>query len=168
MSMALIPCWSLTQKLTGIGAEVKRVRTRAPYSIIFSTVASAIIQWAFLICILFTIGNVEAVTNTPTQLPIIEVYYLATNSMAATNVFVVAIATVVFVGLFNSFASVSRLTWAFARDRGLPFSDFFSKVGRNIQRCTATGLLTSVRYTQSLECRLTHWLLSPSLPSSCP
>src|SRR5215469_14761018 len=67
-------------KLTSIGAEVKRVRSRAPYSIIFSTVASAIMQWAFLICLLFTIGDVEAVTNTPTGLPIIEVYYLATNS----------------------------------------------------------------------------------------
>ena len=116
-------------KLTSIGAEVKRVRSRAPYSIIFSTVASAIMQWAFLICLLFTIGDVEAVTNTPTGLPIIEVYYLATNSVAATNVFVTAIAIVICVSLFNTFASVSRLTWAFARDRGLPFSDVFSKVG---------------------------------------
>lgn len=32
------------------------------------------------------------------------------------------------VALFSSLASVSRLTWAFARDRGLPFPDFFGKV----------------------------------------
>jgi len=30
--------------------------------------------------------------------------------------------------LFSAMTSVSRLTWAFARDRGLPFSDFWSQV----------------------------------------
>lgn len=88
-------------------------------------------QWAFIICLLYSVGNVDAVTNTPTGLPIIEVYYQATNSVAVTNVFVVAIAIVIFVSLFNVFASTSRLTWAFARDHGLPFSHLFSKVSRN-------------------------------------
>lgn len=32
------------------------------------------------------------------------------------------------VAMFSSLASVSRLTWAFARDHGLPFSDFFGRV----------------------------------------
>lgn len=32
------------------------------------------------------------------------------------------------VALFSSLASVSRLTWAFAKDRGLPFPDFFGRV----------------------------------------
>jgi amino acid transporter len=32
------------------------------------------------------------------------------------------------IALFNGFASVTRLTWAFARDNGLPFSDFFAVV----------------------------------------
>jgi hypothetical protein len=69
----------------------------------------------------------------PTQLCplsslLIEVYYLATGSKAAAAVFIVAIAVVIFVTLFNIFASVSHLTWAFARDHGLPFSRTFAKV----------------------------------------
>lgn len=58
----------------------------------------------------------------------IEVYYLATKSVAATNIFIVAIFLIVLVAVFNTFASVSRLTWAFARDNGLPFSSTFSQV----------------------------------------
>jgi len=85
-------------------------------------------EFAFIICLLFTIGNVDAVTNTNTGLPIVEVYYLATKSVAATNIFMVAIMIIAIVAVFNVFASVSRLTWAFARDNGLPFSSTFSKV----------------------------------------
>lgn len=85
-------------------------------------------QWAFAICLLFTIGDINTVSNTPTGLPMIEVYHQATNSVAATNVFIVAIAIVISVALFNVLASASRLTWAFARDHGLPFSHFFSQV----------------------------------------
>lgn len=63
------------------------------YSIISSTVSNAIIQFGFVICLLFTVGNLNEVTNTDTGLPMIEVYYLGTNSVAATNAFTV--------GLFN-------------------------------------------------------------------
>jgi len=85
-------------------------------------------EWAFAICILYCIGDINTVTNSDTGLPLIDVYYLATGSKAAATVFIVAIAVVIFVALFNVFASVSRLTWAFARDHGLPFSRTFAKV----------------------------------------
>jgi amino acid transporter len=93
-----------------------------------SVVMNAIMQFSFIICLLFTIGDMEKVSNTPTALPIIEVYYEATGSKAATNLFVVMIAIIILIAFFNVFASVSRLVWAFSRDNGLPFSSFFSKV----------------------------------------
>lgn len=85
-------------------------------------------QFAFMVTIMFCIGDVDQVANTPTLLPIIEVYYQATKSKNATNILVVMMALVLFVSLFNIFASVSRLTWAFARDNGLPFSKTFSYI----------------------------------------
>ncbi|KAF2673819.1 amino acid transporter [Microthyrium microscopicum] len=108
--------------------EIKSVRTRMPISIISATVSNAILQFAFTICLLFTIGDVDAVTNTTTGLPIVEVYYLATGSKAASTFLVVMMFIVVLVGTSNSFASVTRLTWSFARDKGLPFSSFFSQL----------------------------------------
>lgn len=85
-------------------------------------------MFGFIICLLFTIGDINLVANTPTGLPLIEVYYQATNSKAATNLLVALPAIIVFFALFNSFASVSRLVWQFARDNGLPFSKTFSYV----------------------------------------
>jgi amino acid transporter len=89
---------------------------------------NSVLQFIYIIVLLFTIGNADAAVNSRTGLPLIEVYYEATNSKHATNLFVVMVAIVVFIGTFNIYASVSRLTWAFARDKGLPFSSFFAKV----------------------------------------
>lgn len=87
---------------------------------------NSIMQWAYIVTLLFCIGDIVAVTNTPTHLPIIEVYYEATKSTQATNVLVVMMVLTIFISLFNILASVSRLTWAFAGDNGVPFSNVFS------------------------------------------
>jgi len=86
---------------------------------------------AFAICLLFSLGDaadVERISSSPTGLPLIEVYYQATNSKAATNTLVALIGVIAFFALFNMFASVSRLVWVFALDNGMPFSSFFSYV----------------------------------------
>jgi hypothetical protein len=95
---------------------------------------NSIMQFAFMICLMFTLGDLDKVENSPTGLPIIEVYYQATKSKQATNVLVVMIALILVISLFNIFASVSRLTWAFARDKGLPFSSFFSCVSTHVHQ----------------------------------
>jgi amino acid transporter len=104
------------------------VQTTVPQSIIIATISNFFMLFAYVICLLFTIGDVERVSNTPTGLPLIEVYYQATKSKSATNVLTLMPALVLLFTLFNDFASVSRLTCVFARDKGLPFSDTFSYV----------------------------------------
>ena len=111
-----------------IGDEVKKVRSRVPQSIIIATISNCIMLFAFVVCLLFTIGDVDRVANTPTGLPLIEVYYQATKSKHATNFLVLMPALILLFTLFNDFASVSRLTWVFARDKGLPFSNVLSYV----------------------------------------
>lgn len=116
----------------GSGDEFKNAQTRAPYSIITSMVSNGIMQLVIVICLLFMIGNLAAVTNSNTGLPIMEVLYLATNSRTATTFLTGCYFLIDFVAQFNVFASVSRLTWAFACDNGLPFSETFAKVSRNL------------------------------------
>lgn len=57
-----------------------------------------------------------------------KVFYLVTKSNAATAILMALIIYLGMMALFSTLTSVSRLTWAFARDGGLPFSNFFSKV----------------------------------------
>ncbi|PVH88992.1 amino acid transporter [Cadophora sp. DSE1049] len=106
--------------------EVKGARTQVPHSMIIAVTSNSIMQFSFMVAVMFCIGDVDQVTNTPTLLPIIEVYYQATKSKPATNLLVFMIALILFISLFNIFASVSRLAWSFARDNGLPFSKTFA------------------------------------------
>jgi len=109
------------------GDEVKKVRTRVPRSIIITSVANSAMLIVFATIVLFYMGPLDDIIATP--LPILWVIYNITGSSVAANVLTTLIALIVFFALFNIFASVSRLIWVFARDNGLPFSEFFSYVG---------------------------------------
>lgn len=108
--------------------EVKNASKKIPNSMVWAVAINAITTFGFIICLLYCIGDLEAVSLTPTKLPIIEVIYQATGSKAGTNFIITMIIIIVSVSNFSIFASVSRLVWAFARDNGLPFPEFFSRV----------------------------------------
>ena len=110
------------------GDEVKDPSRKVPLSMIVSVMINGIFQLAFVILLLFTLGDPETTLETPTGYPIIQILYGATKSHAGTTVLMVMLFWNGLVAMFSSLASVSRLTWAFARDRGLPFSDFFGYV----------------------------------------
>lgn len=80
----------------------------------------------FVVMFLFYLGPLDALSDKP--LPLIYVIYGATGSRHATNAMIALLSITTFLALFNIFASVSRLVWAFARDNGLPFSEFFAYV----------------------------------------
>lgn len=96
---------------------------------VLTVLINTVFAFFFILCLLYCVGDVDAVMAS-TNLPIISVFFNATNSVATTNTFMSFIIAVGIVGDFTIFASVSRLTWAFARDHGLPFADFFANVSR--------------------------------------
>jgi choline transport protein len=106
--------------------EVKKACVQVPRSMVTAVIANAVMQFLYMMTVLFAIGDVEVVLADP--LPILQVYYQATGSKAATNFFVVVLAVLVTVAFFNCFASTSRLLWAFSRDNGLPFSTTFARI----------------------------------------
>lgn len=83
---------------------------------------------AIMITILFCLGPLDEALDTPTGYPIIQVFYVATKSKAAATTLMSLTIFSGIVSLFNGLASTTRLTWAFAKDNGLPFSHFFSYV----------------------------------------
>lgn len=109
--------------------EVKDAPRKIPLAMVWATITSGIIGFAFIIVLLFCIGYVlyiayeiswhlltlfsdlEKVTNTPTLYPIIETLYEATGSKAGTVLMMMIIYFVIGCSQFNILASVSRLTW---------------------------------------------------------
>ncbi|KAH6639556.1 amino acid/polyamine transporter I [Boeremia exigua] len=135
---------SVTYPLTGFDSvihmsdEVKKARLEVPRSMITSVILNALMQFVFMLTVLFAIGDTALVLASP--LPILQVYHQATGSRTATNFFVTMIAVLGFISFFNCFASVSRLLWAFSRDNGLPFSNTFARIHPKL-RLPANGLL---------------------------
>lgn len=114
--------------LTTTGDEVKDARKKVPLSMVLGLSINGAMALAFMITLLFCLGDLETTLNTPTGYPIIQIAYNATGSNAATIALVSLIVWNGMIAMFSSLASVSRLTWAFARDNGLPFSTFFGRV----------------------------------------
>ncbi|KAF7594391.1 hypothetical protein BBP40_009372 [Aspergillus hancockii] len=108
--------------------EVKNAKIVIPRSMIWGTAINGFLSFCYVIAILYCMGDYEEALTSPTGYPIITIAYQATGSKAATYVLMAMGMLPGWIALFNGLASVTRLTWAFARDNGLPFSDFFVKV----------------------------------------
>jgi len=68
----------------------------------------------------------------------IDVFYNSTGSTAAASVMTALITLLCFCSTISAAATSSRQMFAFARDRGLPFSSFLCRVSRPFDHATAT------------------------------
>lgn len=108
--------------------EIEDAGTIVPRAMVWSYLLDAPFTFGLLLTYLFTIGNVQEALNDRTGFPFIYVFRNATGSVAgATGLTIVVLLLLVMVTI-SSLASTSRQTWAFARDRGLPFSRWLSAV----------------------------------------
>ncbi|TRX90034.1 hypothetical protein FHL15_009135 [Xylaria flabelliformis] len=73
------------------------------------------------------VGADAAVHNSPTGFPFIQVFYNGVGRAGAT-VMTVVIIVIIWCAVIGFAATASRMTWSFARDRGLPFHRFIRKV----------------------------------------
>ena len=108
--------------------EVKDAERKVPYSMVLSILINGVMTFITVIILLYCIGDPVKALTTTTGYPVIEILYQATGSKAGATVLILMLSWDGLVALFSSMASISRLTWAFARDRGLPFPDFFGRV----------------------------------------
>jgi choline transport protein len=108
--------------------EVRNPAKVVPRIIVQSVLINGIMAFGFMLVLLFFIGDVDAALNTPTEFPSIQIFYEATKSTKAATAMQCGITVIGLMSSIGVVASVSRLTWAFARDGGLPFSKFFAHV----------------------------------------
>lgn len=111
--------------------ETKEPRKRVPKSMVTSIIANGVMMFIYVICLLFCIGDFEKVSMSP--LPILEIFYLATKSKTVATIIVLMHLFILVVATFNTVASACRLTWAFARDKGLPFDRSLTRINKKYQ-----------------------------------
>lgn len=120
----------ITLKLS-IGEEVENPAASFPRSMVLAVIINGRLAFGWIIALLFSIGDVRAALESPTRYPIMEIFYQATGSVGAATTMIFAIIVVASAAVFGIVASTSRLTWAFARDQELPFSNFFAYVRKS-------------------------------------
>jgi choline transport protein len=110
--------------------EIEHAETNVPRALITSVALNGVLGFGFLIALLFSMGDLEQALNSPTGFPLIEIFYQATQSKRATSAMVCGIVASAVAAVFALMASASRTTWAFSRDRGLPFSERLNRVNK--------------------------------------
>ncbi|KAK2730173.1 amino acid permease family [Colletotrichum kahawae] len=110
-----------------LAEEIPAPRKNIPRVIWLSVVLGAITGFLFMVCCLFSIQDLDTVLNPVTGLPFMDLLNEAIGLQGAT----VLLSLFIFNGMGQAVsivATASRLTWGFARDGGIPWSPYFSKV----------------------------------------
>lgn len=107
--------------------EIPAPRKNAPKVMYYSILSGAVTGFVFMMVCLFCIQNVGKVIDSPTGQPFME---LTQETVGLTGA-AVLMALFIMNGLGQAISimtTASRLTWGFARDGGLPFSGYLTKL----------------------------------------
>ncbi|KAK7546379.1 amino acid permease 2 [Phyllosticta citricarpa] len=125
--------------------EIKDAATTVPRAMVGSYILNGAIGLVFLISYMFMITDIDAALNDSTGYPHIWVFKQAVHSGGVIGLNVIP-TVLIFAGTVSYNLSTSRQTWSFARDRGLPFSNWLARVDPKLEvptnSVTATCLFT--------------------------
>lgn len=107
--------------------EVKDASRSVPIAIAWGYFSNGIMAIVLLIAYLFAIPSVEDALNDATGFPFLYVFQNAVSTAGVNGLTAIILLPVIFSNIFFN-ASTSRQTFAFARDKGLPFAKWISKV----------------------------------------
>lgn len=166
--------------------EIARPEKMIPISIMGTVAIGFVTAWTFGISMFFSVvGDFNVLIDSATGVPILELFNQAlTGRSARTAGAIVLEALIIATGIGCLIAShtwQSRLCWSFARDRGVPFGGFFSKVERGLDvplrahalSCVivaAVGCLylgSSTAFNSMVTATITLLYMSYSIPVVC-
>jgi choline transport protein len=108
--------------------EVQHPERMIPIAIMGTVAIGFVTSWFYSVAMFFSMNDLDALFNTLTKVPILELFHQALRSRAGA---VVLESMIIVTGMGCQIAShtwQSRLCWSFARDRGLPGSRWLSKI----------------------------------------
>lgn len=83
----------------------------------------------FIIVILFCIGDVQTVLNSPTGEPLAQIFLDSTGKSGALGLLFLVVVMQYLAGLASVTAN-SRMCWSFSRDGALPFANYLKRVNK--------------------------------------
>ncbi|CAH0003391.1 unnamed protein product [Clonostachys byssicola] len=129
---------------THLSEEMPNPALKVPQAMAGALATGCFTSFGFLIALLFCVTDMDEVITTPTGVPILAIFYQSTNSKAVS---VTLLSLIIFCLVFSVVSGIlicGRTTWAFARDNGLPFSQYFSQVDEKTGMPLRATLLSSI------------------------
>ncbi|KAI9702962.1 MAG: hypothetical protein M1836_008176 [Candelina mexicana] len=108
--------------------EIDNAAVNVPRAILTTMLLNGLMGFAMVLAVLFCLGDIDRVIKSPTGFPFIQVFYDGTDSKAGATVMTSLVLGLLWCAVIGFLATASRMTWSFARDRGLPFHRFIGKV----------------------------------------
>jgi choline transport protein len=93
-----------------------------------SIIINGIMGFAWILAILFCMGDITEAMATTTGYPIIEIFYQISGNRVATSAMSCALIVPAVFATVLLLLTASRMVWSFAQDAGLPFSKTLSRV----------------------------------------
>ena len=113
--------------------EVSNAAVNIPKAICCSMLINGMVGFVMLITVLYCLGDPDSVLETATGYPFIQVFYNAVNSKAGATVMGAVVLCLTWSCAIGITTTASRMTWAFAREKGTPFSSSIAKVSKRTQ-----------------------------------
>lgn len=124
--------------------EVARPERMIPIAIMGTVAIGFVTSWFYSVAMFFSINNLDELFNTATGVPILALFDQALGNKAGA----IALESLIMAtGVGCQIASHTwqcRLCWSFARDRGLPYSGYLSKVDKKLDVPLRAHFVSSV------------------------
>lgn len=111
-----------------LSEELKDAAYVLPRAMFTAAIINYILGFTITVTFMFALGNVDEDLSAPSGQPWVSVIQSSTGSQAATIVLIIVMIIMFAFCAINQVTTSSRQIFAFARDKGLPFHSFLSKV----------------------------------------
>ncbi|KAK8152535.1 amino acid permease, variant [Phyllosticta citrichinensis] len=124
--------WTMTDYdgTTHMSEETQDAAIRGPVAIRLAILVSGLVGWMLTVTFCFCLTEYDPIVNTATGLPVAQIFLNAGGRTGGTAMWFFVILIQFFTGCSAMLAN-ARMTYAFARDNGLPFSDHWSKINQH-------------------------------------
>lgn len=113
--------------------EVSNAALNIPRAILGAMLINGIVGFAMMITVVYCLGNITTVLSTKTGFPFIQIFTDSVGNVAGATVMGAVVLALTWACAIGITTTASRMTWSFARDRGVPFSRFISRVNPKTQ-----------------------------------
>ncbi|CAF9940583.1 hypothetical protein IMSHALPRED_002086 [Imshaugia aleurites] len=128
--------------------EIQNAPRIVPWSILFSIVLNGVLALSMMIATLFVTVDLQSSLNSPTGYAFMDIFVQATGSVAGATIMACIVTVLQLCANVGLLAACSRMSWSFARDRGLPGYKILVKINPRtsipVTKIVATAVVSTL------------------------